>query len=370
MAARAKRGFATVVHEKSGRYSVRFTAPGGIRMSAGKTFPRKADAEAWAADKRREIDKGAKAQYERVLFSDYAKDWLEHRQVNGRPIKPRTREHYQSILDEHLVPEFGKKQLAAIAAKDVRDWYADTLTDKPTMRSHAYSLLRTILGSAERDEYISKNPCSIVGAGSAKRAKKIRPATVEELAVLTDEMPERLKLMVLLSSWCALRVGEVIELRRGDIDLDDEVIRVRRAAIRVKKDGHYRFEVTTPKSDAGVRDVDIPPNIIPAIETHLAKHVAKPQGSLLFPNATDGHLQPSTVMRHFYAARAKAKRTDLRWHDLRHTGGTMAAVTGATLAELMQRLGHSTPQAALRYQHATRSRGKEIAALLSKLDAK
>ena len=223
-----------------------------------------------------------------------------------------------------------------------------------------YSLLRTILASAERDEYIVKNPCNIVGAGSAKRAKKIRPATVEELTVLTTEMPERLQLMVLLSSWCALRFGEVIELRRKDIDLDAQVIRIRRAAIRVKRDGHYVFEVTTPKSDAGVRDVDIPANIIPAIKSHLEKHTAKPQDSLLFPNTTNGHLQPSTLNRHWDKARTKAKRGDMRWHDLRHTGATMAAVAGATTAELMDRLGHSTPQAAMKYQHATQSRGREM----------
>ena len=48
-------------------------------------------------------------------------------------------------------------------------------------------------------------------------------------------------------------------------------------------------------------------------------------------------------------------------------GATMAAVAGATTAELMDRLGHSTPQAAMKYQHATQSRGREIAALLAKM---
>ena len=84
---------------------------------------------------------------------------------------------------------------------------------------------------------------------------------------LTAEMPERLRLMVTLASWCALRFGETVELRRGDIDLSAEVIRIRRAAVRTK--GAYT--VTTPKSDASVRDVDIPPHIIPAIEAHLVE---------------------------------------------------------------------------------------------------
>ena len=69
----------------------------------------------------------------------------------------------------------------------------------------------------------------------------------------------------------------------------------------------------------------------------------------------------------FYKARDKANRPDLRFHDLRHSGAVLAAATGATLAELMGRLGHSTPAAAMRYQHAAQGRDREIAALLSKL---
>jgi len=68
-----------------------------------------------------------------------------------------------------------------------------------------------------------------------------------------------------------------------------------------------------------------------------------------------------------YRARDKAGRPDLRFHDLRHSGAVLAAATGASLAELMARLGHSTPTAAIRYQHAAKGRDHEIAALLSKL---
>lgn len=69
----------------------------------------------------------------------------------------------------------------------------------------------------------------------------------------------------------------------------------------------------------------------------------------------------------YYPARDAAGRPDLRFHDLRHTGAVLAAATGATLAELMARLGHSTAGAALRYQHAAAERDKVIAAALSKL---
>jgi integrase len=361
---RSKRGFAQVTQQRSGRYAVRYTAPTGARLSAGRTFARKADAEAWAADKRRQLDRGATRQ-EKVTFAAYATTWLEGRHVAGRPIKPRTRAHYQNILDDHLVPTFGNRQLSAITPAHVRDWHATTLVDRPTMRSHAYSLLRTIFTSAVNDELIQANPCRITGAGRAGRVHKIEPATVNEITAVTAAMPDRLQLMVLLASWCALRFGETIELRRSDIDLSNETIRIRRAAVRI----NGTFEIGTPKSEASIRDVAIPPHLIPIIEDHLAKYVGTKRDSLLFPNDSGEHLQPSTLMRHWYKARAAAGRDDLRWHDLRHSGAVLAAATGASLAELMARLGHSTPQAAMRYQHAAAGRDREIAALLSKLAA-
>lgn len=364
-----KRSFGNIRKLPSGRYQVRFTDPDGTHIKAPKTFAAKIDAEAWLTDRRREIDAGlwnaaAVAQPEKVTFGAYATAWLDGRQVAGRPIKQRTREHYQALLDDHLLDAFGARQLNGISPKDVRTWYGSTLTDRPTLRSHAYSLLRTIMGSAVNDELISANPCRITGAGRTKRVHRIRPASVEELATVTAAMPERLQLMVTLSSWCALRFGETVELRRGDIDLDDEVIRIRRAAVRTNGG---TFDVTTPKSDAGVRDVAIPPHIIPQIKSHLSRFVADKRDSLVFANETGRHLQPSTLYRHWYKARAVAGRDDLRWHDLRHSGAVLAAATGASLAELMARLGHSTPQAAMRYQHAAQGRDREIAALLSKL---
>ena len=366
MSARSRRTFGNIRRLPSGRYQVRFTHPDGSPVRAPQTFTARVDAERWLADRRREIETGdyrTPPASSRITFGDFASAWLAGRHVAGRPLKQRTKDHYGTILEAHLLPAFGSRPLASITPKDVRDWHADTLTDKPTMRSHAYSLLRTIMASAVTEEMVDANPCRITGAQRAKRVHRIRPASVAELAELTAAMPERLRLAVTLASWCALRFGEIVELRRGDIDLSAEVIRVRRAAVRTT--GGYI--VSTPKSDAGLRDVAVPPHIIPLIEAHLANYVGADRDSLIFPADNGGHLQPSTVQRHWYKARDKAGRPDLRFHDLRHSGATLAAATGASLAELMARLGHSTPQAAMRYQHAVAGRDREIAALLSKL---
>jgi integrase len=366
--ARDKRRFGTIRRLPSGRYQALYTTPAGRRVCAPHTFGSRVDAEGWLHQRRVEVESGrwnpaAAAKPARIGFGEYSSKWLAGRHVAGRPIKTRTREHYAGILDAHLLPVFGSKPLSSITPADVRGWHSTTLVDRPTMRAHAYSLLRTIFTSAANDELIHANPCRIVGAGRTKRAHTIRPASVAELDELTAAMPDRLQLMVTLASWCALRFGELIELRRRDIDLDAGLVKVARGAVRTTEG----TVPTTPKSDAGIRDVHIPPHIMPAIEAHLARYVDSGCDSLLFPADNGGHLQPSTLYRWWYRARKQAGRDDLRFHDLRHSGATLAALSGATLPELMQRLGHSTPQAAMRYQHVARGRGAEVAALMSKL---
>ncbi|WP_237768062.1 tyrosine-type recombinase/integrase [Serinicoccus sp. CNJ-927] len=115
--------------------------------------------------------------------------------------------------------------------------------------------------------------------------------------------------------------------------------------------------------------MSLPPHIVPALQQHLEQHVLPEAGALLFPSRSDHrrHLQPTVLHTAWRKARSAAGRDDLRIHDLRHTGATMAALSGATLAELQARLGHSTVAAALRYQHAAQGRDAEIATKLSEL---
>lgn len=363
-----RRSFASIRKLPSGRYQVRYTGPDGARHTAPHTFAHRIDAEGYAIKTRRAIDAehwdaGDDDDPDTTTFGEYAEAWVACRTVSGRPLKPRTREHYAKLLADHILPTFGRRPVAAIKPAHVRAWHAATLPDRPTLRAHAYSLLRAILNSAVADDVIPSNPARIAGASTARRAAKVKPATIEELATITANMPDRLRLMVGLASWCALRFGEAVELRRADVDLGAAVVRVERAAYRVG--GVY--QVGTPKSDAGVREVAIPPHVLPEVREHLRRHTARPRDSLLFPADHGGHLQPSTLYRHFHRARDAAGRPDLRWHDLRHTGATLAAQTGATLAELMARLGHSTASAAMRYQHAAGGRDQQIAARLSQL---
>ncbi|MEA5054686.1 MAG: tyrosine-type recombinase/integrase [Propionicimonas sp.] len=282
-------------------------------------------------------------------------------------MKPRTTADYRRLLDRHLLPTFGDKPLRRITADDVSAWYLSMNAQTPTERAHAYQLFRAILTTAAdpKVRLISQNPCQIDGAGQVSRAHEVRTASMEELATITSAMPKRLSLAVLLGAWCALRYGEIAELRRKDVDVRNGIIKVRRGVTWP----NGKPTVGTPKSTSGARDVHVPPHIMPMIKAHLKDHTAPKAEALLFPALSGEYLHPRTFGKNFDKARDAAGRADLHFHDLQHTGAVLAAQTGATLAELMARLGHSTPGAAMRYQHAASDRDKAIAARLSALAA-
>ena len=382
-----RRQFGKLRKLPSKRWQASYIGPDQIRHAGTATFTAKGDAEEWLNDERKLIErdawtppatrhaaKHAKGQ----TLREYAPTWLDkHRRSDGEPLKPRTLAHYRNLLDARILPELGDLPMTALDATTLAAW-RDNLPNTPTMNAHAYALLRGILAAAaKRDPRIT--PPAIPGAAKAKTRHKVEPATLAELATIVENMPDRHRLAVLLMTWCALRFGEVTELRRQDVDLRRGKLRIRRAVVLVEGE---RI-VSTPKSAAGVRDVTIPPHLVPTITDHLERFAQPGPSGLLFPADHGGHLSQSTLngkpgrrriikgriinesSSGFCRAREAAGRPDLRLHDLRHTGAVLAAQTGATLAELMARLGHSTPAAAMRYQHAARDRDKAIAAALS-----
>jgi integrase len=116
-----------------------------------------------------------------------------------------------------------------------------------------------------------------------------------------------------------------------------------------------------------VRTVAIPPAIVPEIEAHLDTFVSAEADAMLFTNLAGGPLRRATFYTVWGRAAKRAGITGLRFHDLRHTGNTLAAMTGASTKELMSRMGQSSPRAALIYQHATQARDEAIANGLSSL---
>lgn len=120
-----------------------------------------------------------------------------------------------------------------------------------------------------------------------------------------------------------------------------------------------------PKSEAGKRTIAIPPHVVPLVRLLLKEYAGKNACSSA-ATALRCAATPST--KHSYAPGTRSA-LNLAFRDLRHTGQTLPAQTGATMADLMKRLGHSSMAAARRHLHTVDGRDREIAPRLSELAA-
>lgn len=194
-----RRGFGRVRRLPSGNWQAFYADPEGrtelsqtgnvqpVRHAAPHTFKTKQDAEGWLTDEYRLISSGrwktpearrTEAAAASMQFGEYAEVWLANRQTKGRPLGARTREAYRQLLDAHILPAFAHVELRAIEPEHVDAWYFTLAPGRPTAQAKAYSLLRTILGTAvDRRLIVHANPARIRGAGRVERARMIVPAT-------------------------------------------------------------------------------------------------------------------------------------------------------------------------------------------------
>ncbi|MGH9247686.1 MAG: tyrosine-type recombinase/integrase [Acidimicrobiales bacterium] len=346
----------------SGRWRVRLADPtSGARLSIG-TFATKAEAERAFAAALADQERGGWVAPERgrVTLAEYSTQWLAARlTTRGEPLRPRVRELYGGYLDNHILPTLGHLPLGQLTTPIVRRWHAE-LGASGLGRStiaKCYRLLRAILNTAIEDHHLVANPCRIKGAGIETSEERSIP-DIDTVYVLADLVSPRNRALVLLAAFCGLRKGELFALRRRDVDLLHRVLEVRSQRQELKSGAQH---VGPPKSDAGRRTLAIPSELVPELEAHLDAWVAPSADALLFVGERGAPLRAGVWQREWDRARHSIGLPELRLHDLRHVAGTLAAATGASTKEIMRRLGHSTQDAALRYQHATDERDRQLA---------
>ena len=173
-------------------------------------------------------------------------------------------------------------------------------------------------------------------------------------------MEDPYRALVLAAGLAGLRQGELFALRWDDVDLAAATITVRRKRLRLASGEVIEND---PKSSAGRRTVALPAVLVVELERHRARYARGTVRDVYVFTSEEGvPLERSNFRQRVWLPAAKAAGLDgMRFHDLRHTAGTLAARTGATTKELMARLGHASPQASMIYQHAADDRDRRIA---------
>jgi len=348
----------------SGRWQARYRVDNTWR-AAPATYRTKRDAEAFLAATRADIERGTWLPPEqgRIPLRQYADKWLEQKRAT---LRPRSQEQYETNLRLHIKPTLGDRDLSKVSPSMVRQWHAELLAaEKPGAPTVAkcYRLLHAIFATAVEDEMIPKNPCLLRGASTDRPAE--RPvATIAQVFAIADAIGPSLRVMVLFATFTGLRFGELRALKRSRVDLLHKTVQV---VEQYQELSSGQLVLGPPKTDAGRRTVAIPDILITYLEEHIATYSGEGADGLVFCGTQHQPLHRKTFYRNWNKATAVAGLPGFHFHDLRHTGNTLAAATGASTKELMSRMGHASPRAALIYQHATKDRDAAIAAALSKL---
>src|SRR5215471_3739117 len=415
------RRFGNIRKRTSGRYQIRYPGPDGRIRAGSETYERKSDAERALALIEAQMISGEWADSDRskIKLENYAAYWIAQR----AGLRPRTVDLYSWLCRKHINPYLGGVPLGRLSTPMIREWRANLLRHGVSvyMAAKAYRLLRSILTTAvEEDKILARNPCRVRGAGTERAPERpvLTVAQVFELAELVGRRPvgnirrlpdgqyrlryrrhgimrtapeiyptrwvaggalwamgkdgradydhdRRYRALVLLATFASLRWGEATALRRCDLDLAAGIVRVR-AAYAERSNGE--LVLGPPKSRAARRIVGIPSSIVPALREHLSLFVRPEAEALIFPGVKGGPLRRSNFNRMAAWPHAvhEIGAAGLHFHDLRHTGNHFAAASGASLKDLMARMGHDSERAAIIYQHE--ARGADLA-ITSAIDA-
>lgn len=355
-----RRRFGFIRRLPSGKFQASFIDPDGRRQNGPETYRSEADAARYLDRVERDIKRGFWTPDEglgRRTLGECCEAYLEENPRVGQ----RWAETCRRNMRLHMV-ELLDMPIVSITPPVIRAWHAKALRGPGgrTSISQSYRLMRSVFNVAVQDGAILRNPCQIPGAG-AQRSPERSIATAAQVAQLVDAATPRFKAAVVLAAWCGLRRGEVCALRTEDVDLRAGVVRVRRNYVELLEEP-TRFE-KDPKSDAGKRTVTIPPHVSSVLQHH-ATEFAGPD--YFFVDRYGTRVRSNAVYQAFVRARKKVG-VDISFHDLRHTGQSLAAATGASLVDLKKRLGHSSTAAAQRYMHAVEGRDAQIAKALSEM---
>lgn len=323
---------------------------------------------------------------------ELAEAWLTWQESRG--LKLGSVYTYRRHLEAHFLPTFGERPVGEVTALDLNAWL-DALEASKGASGAAQvhrvvaALFKWATGDAAElprtfTPWLLTSPVPPLAARRLRRPNLPRrnreTLTDAELSALADLMPAPDRLAVLLSGWCALRIGEVLALRHRHVTTDAEGTTWIRVESQVQARGSGVRE-ESPKSEAGRREIPVPAVIASDLEAHLEAHATEGADGLLFPRVGGGNRlnNPNTIRKRFNAALAELNAQRAReelpavenftWHGLRHTALTRLGQAGATTAELKAYAGHSDGKSVEVYQHAERRRLAALTATMSKGDA-
>ncbi len=323
-------------------YATYFTPDG--RQMAGGGYSTKRDAERAADRLEKQAECGAVADRSRrkITFGNYVDGFYW---PAAQHLEPTTLAAYQSNLDRHFLPRFGRMRMANIVASEVQAWVNDAsaagLSPRSVVKYHIF--LHAIFERAVIDCVIPVNPCRHTVL--PKVVKKPKTAiTPDQFEALLAEIPDEFRLMVLVAIETGMRWGELAALRPVDLDFGSYVITVQRVVLEVARKvtgSESSFVFRDYPKDNEHREVMVGADLCRAIRGHMLAH-GKRDDDLLFSTSVGTPISRNTFRTRVWlpAIERSGLRQRVRFHDLRGAHASWLLAGGADLKVVMDRLGH------------------------------
>ena len=294
----------------------------------------------------------------RLMVSEWLATWLLAKEMGSKKIRPRTIEHYRLVVDKHIVPAIGQKQLAKLTPSDVERMLGAQLRAGRSARSvsHVRAVLRNALARAERDGKVNRNVARLAEAPSVPEPDRASVEAFSEmvptfLRALDDN---RLGAMYAATLGLGLRLGEVTGLRWSDIDLDAGVLHVTKSLQWIRPAGEKAAvpQLLEPKTEKSRRELQLSDPMVKTLRQHRArwrdeKLALGPRSlnefDLVFTGPAGEPLNPRVISEQFRAILRKADLPRIRFHDLRHANASLLLTAHVPMEMLSKLLGHSNP---------------------------
>jgi integrase len=276
----------------------------------------------------------------------YAAHWLDD--VVRPRLKPATFTSYRETLRLHILPTLGQVRVQALRPEHVRTLLARKLAAGLSPRSVQiiHGTLRAMLGEAEREEVITRNPAAIVRPPSLAH-EEVEPWSPEEAShFLRATASHRLYALFAVGVAVGLRKGELLALQWSDVDLDQGLVHVRQNVQRLPELG---LVYGRPKTARSRRTIPLPARSVKVLRAHRARQAAEVlalgpawnESGLVFTSSVGTLIEPRNLSRLFDQLIAAAGVRRIRFHDLRHTCASLLLAQGVPTRVVMDVLGHS-----------------------------
>ncbi|MFQ5472162.1 MAG: tyrosine-type recombinase/integrase [Dehalococcoidia bacterium] len=326
---------AWITRTPSSRWKARLAIPG--RGTRNKTFDRKTDAEKWLRNEQAKLDRSewVDPRLARTLFAEWAHEW----QLSRRNLKPKTLAGYESLLQVHLLPQFGHLPLSTIDPYMVEMWVVE-LADSglsPSRTRQAHQLLSMILKAAVRARRLTMNPAEGTPLPRATR-RPPRFLTASQVDSLAAAVPDRYEALIFVLAYGGIRWAEAVGLKVRSANLLRRRIEIAETLSEVNGQLH-----AVPPKTWESRTIAIPPFVANIVGAHIGRFTDGDADRLVFTTGAGTPLRSANFRRTVWQPAVSAIGEEgLRVHDLRHTCASLLIAAGAHPGHVREHLGHSS----------------------------